>query len=715
MPLGLLTEEFAGRDGFADYEAYDPDENDGIHSLKHVDIRVFESEALTTPLTLALLSTMTLTELDTMTMDELAGDYTVREAEQWTNGTVGYLGVGELRGLSLTLAGPTTETESVDVDFPVNILAGFADTDHVSITLPNWPGLDPSDCYLDLTSNPEGDFTAGPTISVSFAQSVVPVVAGDSEMRVPRSAFAGLNLANITGVRLRFAGAGTVTVGAIRLLPPEWTYGKMDVDNRYGRFRQVWDRSGAFVMPFAWPEPMYRTYLENDPTPIDAEMAVIFHSGSASANNEIALYFRETRKTYPTQADLNGDLMSELDGPNQPDIGIDGSNSAYVRFGLNWGGGGVDVLSILNNKGDGYEEIGITDLAADTHYILFTRLEGTKAQATLREYDPTSGTVGAVHWDSGEVGDPGWYPRRKGRFGWYANINDTDAWVESITERSTLYAEYRSRAYASQTPAIGAELFVGQSPVVEQFENLAPGPYNVPDAALLERDAVRSISGSSWRLTNFGTAGVQGIQTNPFALVNFEESEITFDLFVESDPGLSAYLMSPDKTQTHELLVPNIVPGRWQNVRLFFPFDQDTLTGTYKLVLTQVAATVATWWVDNFHIRTRTVSWWGRSVKESPWGDNYAPWTPFYDNINRDSSGILFPLGARGRNLQVRARAVTNDAYIDRIQTKPKYQELGNLIFPRPVAVTGGVGSGVELEDGTIVVPPFADFTWEVV
>lgn len=700
MPLGLLTEEFNGRDGFANYEAYDSAENANIHTLKHVDIRVFEPDDLTTPLTLARLSTFTMTELDAMTMDELAGDYVVRPSEPWTNGTVGYLGAGQLRGLSLSLAGSTTTTESVDPDYPVDLLTGFADTDHVVVTLPDWPNLNAANCFLDLTSNPEGDFTAGPTVSVAFSQSLVPLVSGDSEMRVLRSAFAGLNLANITGVRLRFAGAGTVKVGAIRLLIPSWNYSVMDVDNRYGRLRRVWPRNGdTLAFGFTWPGALWRTYDPNDPTPIDAEMAVVFNTGSLSGGNEFALLFREDTLMVPTQGDLDGLLMSDLDGPNQPDIGTPGGPPRYVRFVINWGTG-ADTLRILNHNGDGYNQT-IDALDANTHYVLFTRIENTGAQITLRKFDPTTGSVGAIVHDSGEIDTPGYFSRRKGRFGWFANIADSDAWIESFTERSTLYAEYRSRPYASQTPVVGAELFVGTSPVTEQFEFFAPGPYNVADASALDRDTARSTSGESWRVTNYGVGGMQGIQSNPFTLVNFEESEIRLSLFVESDLHLNAYLMTPDETQTHELLVPTLTPGQWQDVTLLFPFGQELLTGTYKLVLSQVAAVTANWWVDEPSIRTRTVSWWGRSVKSNPWGDNFAPWTPFYDNINRESGGILFPVTARGHFLQVRGRAYTNDAYIDRIQPKPRYQELGNLVFAHP--------------DQSASLLPFADFTWEVV
>ena len=471
-------------------------------------------------------------------------------------------------------------------------------------------------------------------------------------------------------------------------------------------------------MPFAWPSMLLRTYPDGDPTPVDADMAMIFYTGAASQNNQVALFFRQDTLLVPTQGDLDGMLMSELDGPNQPDIGIEGGPPRYVAFRVRWGGGGVDTLSVLNHKGDGYD-VTIPDLSADSYYVLFTHLEGTTAQATLREYDPLAGGVGAVFWDSGEINTPGLFPRRKGRYGWYANLNDTDAWVESITERSTLYAEFRTKAARSNHPVVGAELFVGTSPVVEQFEYLAPGPYNVDQGAMLERDQARSTSGESWKLTNFGVNGMQGIQSNPFTLVNFKESEVQFDLFVESDLELNALIMSLDGTRAHPLIVPRMTPGQWQRVTLFFPFDQTVLTGTYKLVLLQVGAVPATWWLDRINFRTRTISWWGRSAHPV----TYSPWTPFYDVINQESGGILFPYTARGRYLQVRAEAYTNDAYIDRVQIKPKYQGLGNLIFGRPISppepydpITGdgGIGAGVETTDG-VIIPPLANFTWTVV
>jgi PKD repeat protein len=95
------------------------------------------------------------------------------------------------------------------------------------------------------------------------------------------------------------------------------------------------------------------------------------------------------------------------------------------------------------------------------------------------------------------------------------------------------------------------------------------------------------------------------------------------------------------------------------------------------LIASVEATSELAWWLDNISIFTRSVTWDGRAVVDDPWKSNDAAWTPFGNIKNMANGGVLFP--DRGHQLQVRARGLTQDATIQRIQFLPKYSELGNF------------------------------------
>ena len=97
------------------------------------------------------------------------------------------------------------------------------------------------------------------------------------------------------------------------------------------------------------------------------------------------------------------------------------------------------------------------------------------------------------------------------------------------------------------------------------------------------------------------------------------------------------------------------------------------------MLLLQPFSGASTWWIDNPHIVERGVIWDGRGVTDDAWNTRPANWIPFFDNYNNDNGGVMFD--RRGTQLQVRGRARRQDARIDRIQFKPKYAELGRLIW----------------------------------
>lgn len=735
-----LTEEFDNALGsFPNYTPYTVADQANITTLKHKDIRVMQQGALGATANMLALSTMTMSQLQGMTMDQIAAlTSTSRQGENWTVGTVASDATrGNLRILSVTLAAGTTTTQSVVTDVPVDLLTGFVDTDSVSIALPAFPAgfVTQTTSFVDLTSHPTGNFAAGPTASVALSASTVSLIAGDSEFRVPRSTFNqnGINLGAITGVRLRVVatGASTLRVAAIRLLPPAWTQGSVGMDTRYGRLRKGIARNGATPSAgFTWPI-MWRTGTPpgvDDPKPIDGEVSVIFNTGSMNNSNSVVLYFREVAEDYLTQLDLDGLTQAELDGNMQPDLGtamynsktqsdIDGltmtqldgttqyalerkpdpTSASWVEFTLSWGAASTQVKIGNTESGNsaftGAYNFTTPTLTANSNYIMYARLDENECRVTI--YTLTnSGAVGTLVYDTTSVIDDGAFRRRAGRFGWFASLGDGDAYIDSIRSRKMSYAEYRSLPFESVTPVIGAELFVSTSPNQELYQSFAPGPFNTATTQVT-KDQARATTGESWRVANLGTNSIQGLQSNLFLLEDFDDTEIEFDLwYPKAGNGIQAYLMDASG-RTIQLLMPRITPNQWQRVHMTLPPAQAQITGFYRLVLLQLPAEAATWWVDNVTIFARTVTWEGRAVVDDPWKSNDARWVPFKNAHSRESGGVLF--ARRGNQVQIRAKATKPDAHIDRIQFRPKYASLG--LFRRP---------GVAVSN----IPPVANFTF---
>lgn len=723
-----LTESFDGSTGeFVNYDSYQTVDRANIDKLKHRDVRVMQQADITSGQTVLALSAFPMSVLEGQTMTQLEGTTTQRKGEAWSGGTVASDPArNNWRILSLSLIVGTTTASSVVTDVLVDLLTDFVDTDSISVAFPTFPaGVTQASSFIDLTSHPTGDFSTGPTASVALSASTVAMSAGSAEFRAPRSAFnqSGIDLSKITGVRLRIASTGvnTMRVAAIRLLPSAWTMGTLGADTRYGRLRRGIPRNGdPTTTGFTWPI-LWRSQAppsSADPKPIDGEVAVMFNTGSMGASNAVTLYFREVTEDFMTMLDLDGVSMAELNGRIMPDVGTakynsrtmsdldqftyneltgetmfdlerkpDYTSASWISFTLTWSALTTQIqmgnTETGNVEASGNYTFAAPILAANTNYVWFATIEENQVRSTLYAVTALGGT-GTLIYDTTTVIDDSAFHRRKGRFGWFASLGDGDAMVDSINARTMTYAEYRSLPFESNTPVIGAELFFSGSPNLEHYQSFVPGPYNSSDT-VVARDGSRSTTGESWRVENLGTNPVQGLKTNLFALENFEDTEVEFDLWYPDDGTtlpIAPYLIS-ESGRIIQLRIPLITPNQWQHIRTKLPRGQTVLTGNYSFVLLQLPAVVSTWWVDNASIFTRAIEWAGRAVVNDPWNANDAPWTPFLNTLNREGGGIVFP--RRGTKLQVQAKARVQEAHIDRIQFRPRYAELGRF---KPTGVT---------------------------
>lgn len=734
MSVVALNEEFDTTTGqWVNYDAYDPNLRAILRNQKHIDIRDFRVLDINASRNVLELSSQQVSSFSGLMMQDIMNlKHPLKTGEYWTGDVVtansGANNGWQIMAFNSTGAG-VASTQSVIA--PMDLLTGFADDDFVSMALPQFPAasINLTGSFIDFTSHPTGDFTAGPTASVQFTSSITTIAAGDSEFRVLRSAFNqnGINLAAVTGVRLRInwtaSGFHTVTFAALRLLSKTWKYGPLDFNTRSGTLGRTIAPDASPTRALEYSQPIVFRAAEvagdEDPRPIDFNIAVGFNSGSLTSSSQISIYGRELTEDYMQQLDLNGLQQSDLVGHEQPDIGDarfserlqsdldpfkqdqliglkqfdlertpDYLSASWIEFVLTWTGTNTQ-LSVVNTEGEGYNFNLGTPLLSGHDYVLVFQLEDTAARAAIYPLGDRGQIIfNAPVFDSTLIDDDFSYKRRKGRFGWYAQLGDGGASIESIRFRSASYAEYRSLPYESLTPVEGAELSAESTPVIELFD------YFVPTTAgdiVVERDQQLTTTGESWKITDYRSLAYQGVQSNPFQITDFDQTEIVLDVYYPSTSSLDASLEFYLKSQTDYLIPlpkPKVFPDQWQTVRLRTPSAHLAQTGLYRLVVVQNQPANLNWWIDNVRVFERTVSWYGRAFVEDPWAATEGDWTPFQNGFNRDFGGILFP--NRTRKLQIKGVGHKQDAMITKVQFKPKYADLGRFVWPEQ-ALTGRI------------------------
>lgn len=740
-----ITEEFNDSQGrLAFYDSYDPQARTDINSLKHVDIRSFLDYSGGD--TVQDLSTYSVAEIEDFTMADLElGEFNGNK-ERWSDTVVtGFSSFNRPDSPNLFLPatpGPNF-ADSVSLK-PIDLETGFDDDDYISLALPSFPGiyLDLTKTYIEFSSDPDGLFDNDQSKKIYFSQSLTPLtVSGQEtpnvEFRVLRSALNGIDLKNIYGVRffVHASFAAYVYILAIRLLGKNWKYGKYDIQTKLGRYKRAIPPDGDFNRAYDRSNTiLWRSgkSVDPDPLPIDMEVGALFNTGgmTGGVSNEFTLYFRELTEDFLTQIDINGLTQAQLNGKVQPDVGasmynprtqlelenipqesdtgnqLDGQSqydlertpdffsASYLFAKFQWKSSGsliqIGSSETPSNDGAGYP-YSIPALKPYTNYIAFAEVEENSMGLKLYEIVDNQQDELKLVFNTNKIVDDSLISRRRGRFGWFSDI-PSDGYLDSIRSRGEVYAEYRSAQFESETPIVGAELFAQASADEELYKTLAPGFANNPEATTTDTDTARTTTTQSWRLTTNGKASGQGFVSNNFLVRSFDTVSISMDIFwprelIQKGINPKFQIVSQDGRKFANLLPPIIYGDQWESITFDLPFDEQVLPGQYRLAITQPDASSAVWWVDKVSIRDRVIGWSGRAQKEDAWGANKPKWQPYGDFKNGTGYGVVFD--ERGRYLQTRAQSFRPEGEINRIQTVPKYAELGRLRFDVEATYTG--------------------------
>lgn len=698
-----ITEEFDNPQGR--FINYDTANIDGLTGRAHINLRSFSSIVDEIPYTMYSLA-QAMSALNPLTMADLEGAQSFIPSESWTVGTFGpdpaLAGISTLR---LTLAAGATTTESVGRVVSLANLDG-----ELCVALPNFPAasLNLSSSYLELSDGTN-------SVQLPFTG----VAAGNVEASWP-VADLGAVLAPTT-VRFHFVatGAATVKIAALRLLSADWTPTQLDINTIYQRLEATVDRVGNIptdTFPRVWRADPAEL---DDPLPINSKLAINFNSGTQDDLNTVSLYLRGRREDFLTQLDLDGvdynsdGIMeygtSQGDLNNygvQPDYGRamynprpqddynemsqttldtytqaelerapDLISESYIKIEYQFGTTNLLTISTTETDNDTEIALAVPALTDSTAYLLLVDLIDSRLRVSIRSLD-AFGRINreTVVYDTNEIVDDFLLKRRKGLIGWSADLSN-GAYINSVRSRGLMFAEFITQNFESLTPVEGARLFVGATP--DEQIPLSATPVN---GGIIELDVYNSQSADgAIKLTT--TAG-QGLQSQEIVFEDFANTEISFDIFyprdaIDNDALPAAYLAN-DRGLFIPLFLPSLIGDQWQKVTILPMRAYIEQTGEYRVTILQNTG-AATFWLDNMVVKRRSIAWAGRSTILDPWGRESNAWTEFRSLINSDIDGAMFP--RKDRFLQIRGQALTQDATINKVYAKPKYAELGRLVW----------------------------------
>ena len=129
---------------------------------------------------------------------------------------------------------------------------------------------------------------------------------------------------------------------------------------------------------------------------------------------------------------------------------------------------------------------------------------------------------------------------------------------------------------------------------------------------------------------------------------------------------------------TENLTMPRLQPAQWNSLHFDLGIFRQLLTGVgYSISIlpaTDPDKPLGNFWVDSTVLGRRRVSWSVRATTNGPWRE-------FRDLVNKPNGAVHFPSAERGTQLQLKADALTQDAWVSSFKVFPRHAELGLPIY----------------------------------
>jgi hypothetical protein len=249
-----------------------------------------------------------------------------------------------------------------------------------------------------------------------------------------------------------------------------------------------------------------------------------------------------------------------------------------------------------------------------------------------------------------------------------ADLLNRDAYVSELTQAPVGYATLTTRVYEARTPVDGARLQAVFAPDGDLFQTL-----DGPDAF---RDQTKTVSGAG------GIRTLSGLDTNQFVVDDWYETYLEAQIWVPANVSRANQptISLQSGGSSYPLVMPSLQPSQWNSLRFELRRFKDLITGlpySFNFGPGEAPDTpLGFFWVDSVVIGRRRVSWSVRAVENGPW-------RRFYGLVNDPKGAVHFNPDERGRFLQLRAEALTNDAWVSEFTLFPHYAELGLPLYDR--------------------------------
>jgi hypothetical protein len=529
--------------------------------------------------------------------------------------------------------------------------------------------------------------------------------SGDVEFLCPMTDFenaSDFDFSRVTGVRLLLKSAvisveSSIKIMAIRAIPnarvssSEWIKAEINTLEQNISYPILgYQQETAELAPMIAGAQLET--IASDPSPIDSRQALIFQTGVGGGNlNKMMLFSRE--QEFDDYLRRSSWLTAEYAFSSAPDSYLKRYKTLRVESGIGFywdihpGGVFEDDYSSAN--------IGVSYLPAlvsESNYEIAGVFQGNSIGFQIQELTSAEQPQRVIY-DAPYVSSAEW-STAAGRIGWYVEFADKDMSISAFDLESAAFAVLRTKQFISETPIEGAQLFAVDSGEKNLFERFFP--LSTSDRVYIDNQKTAGGLGS-FAFQSYGGTQRPGVISNQFTVNDWNHIYIEFDVWVPRD------LRTPEKRPKFALrpveqpegtsgadvfsgIVPanapiafDFIAGAWSRVA-FDLRGTNAKNGDYYLVIfsdgdgsSEASTFRNTWWIDNVKINTQTIEWELRAIENGSW-------TPFRKNVNRQYGALHLSENQIGKNIQLQAKALTEDAWIAEYTLIPKYLSPGRIL-----------------------------------
>lgn len=644
-----------------------------LTTQQHTDVRCFrvfgnidpapQFPHIDLPVQQTVLDAETQTQMETQLAANDASENWVQTGTGFAAYTIGAManrgGWSGLQAVTTGVAVSTSFTSALP-SHPIDISLGT----NLSVIFPDYQTFDATS-YIQLTSDPNGVFGNGfDSAQVLFSSNI----AAMPELRLAISGFAhaGFDNTKVTGVLIHLNVASapalgqTMTIMGMRALASGWGISWLDFDTRIGAICRPITLNGLVTTGTVAQNFQFvrGDGSKNDPIPADLAVGMYFYPGGSTSPN-----------------DATGASVNYLAFILREQKNTSAGTGSHIEAGLQFNDAGTTFVckhvSTTGGSPGTETDTGTTTISVggpldpSKHYLFRVQLKGTTIIPTIWQVDTSRNVIGLV-WQNPTSITNSAYAYGNGRVGFIGSLLSRDAYIEYIDVEPTGFAELETVAYTSRTPVDGAQLAAVFSDDMNLFTSMS--------GTTMVFDSTKTISGDgSYRATG-------SLNTNSFNVDDWTQMYLSLAIWVSNSVTQANQPKILLNTGSSDLTIPMtaLKPAQWNNLYFDLGIFRNLISSSQYSFIIQPGANpdkpLGFYWVDSMLIGRRRVSW---SVRTSSSG----LWREFKNMVNDPNGAIHFTPEERGTALQLKADALTQDAWVGSFHLFPRYAQLGLPVY----------------------------------